>query len=356
MPEIAIIVPVYNMQHYLRTCMDSLVGQTFRDIEIICVDDGSTDSSPEILAEYAAADARIRVLTQENRGLSAARNAGLTAAKAPLIMFCDSDDWYAPTMCERMHAAMQGGADMAVCGVREVKDTGRTRSGKYYDLPTEGEVDVDDTVLMRCNVCSPNKIHRRSIIDRGDLRFPEGLRFEDEFFFSAYTAYVHRVAFIHEKLYFYRQRMEGITGRVTVGRANYTGDYCSIANCIWLYHAERDLVASRLPYLSHTWLRLCSAGLTLCATAEACASMEDRMIAFARAHLLPCTDWPPAARQRLNLLTEHRWVGLHRHARGLLLSRGRDRISPDVCFLKRRYYLMGIPCWETRKKYPTNGK
>ena len=92
-PKVSIIVPVYNVEPYLRQCMDSLVNQTYQNIEIICVDDGSTDASGAILEEYAAEDCRIRLVHQSNSGLSAARNAGFLLATGSYIMYVDSDDW-----------------------------------------------------------------------------------------------------------------------------------------------------------------------------------------------------------------------------------------------------------------------
>lgn len=93
LPKVSIIVPVYNVAPYLRQCMDSIINQTYRNIEIICIDDGSTDKSGEILDEYAATDDRVHVVHQENRGLSAARNAGFLRAAGTYVMYLDSDDW-----------------------------------------------------------------------------------------------------------------------------------------------------------------------------------------------------------------------------------------------------------------------
>ncbi len=345
MPEISIIVPVYNVQPCLRACMGSLVGQTFRDIEIICVDDGSTDGSLSILEEYAATDARVRVLTQPNRGLSAARNTGLALVSAPFIMFCDSDDWYAPTMCEKMYAAVQGGADMAVCGVQEVADVGWQHTLIHYPVPVEGEVDVNHAVLMDTSWSVWNKIYRCSILDHIQLRFPDGLYFEDAYFYAVYTAYVRRIVFVPDLLYYYRRRNSSIMGCAVDGNAKYVGDHVRIANLIWLYHEEHGLVSRRLPYLVDTWLKLCSAGLDMGATAGECADMETEMIVFADAHIIP---YDILSTKRLKLMKEHRWVGLHKHVGGLILSRCTEGISPKGCRIKKRYYLVGIPCWRHR--------
>ena len=91
-PKVSVVLPVYNVGKYLRQCMDSIVGQTLEEIEIICVDDGSSDDSPQILQEYARKDPRVRVICQQNQGAGAARNHGLSVAQGEYLSFLDSDD------------------------------------------------------------------------------------------------------------------------------------------------------------------------------------------------------------------------------------------------------------------------
>ena len=105
--RVSVVVPVYNVAPYLRQCLDSLVGQTLKDIEIICVDDGSTDGSGAILDEYAAKDGRVRVVHQANAGAGAARNVGLDLATGEYLFFCDPDDWCARRMLARMFRQAQ---------------------------------------------------------------------------------------------------------------------------------------------------------------------------------------------------------------------------------------------------------
>ncbi len=95
----SVIIPVYNVQNYLRTCIDSVINQSLREIEIILVDDGSTDNSGQICDEYSAKDNRIKVIHECNKGLSCARNKGIAFSTAPFIMFVDSDDWVEPKFC-----------------------------------------------------------------------------------------------------------------------------------------------------------------------------------------------------------------------------------------------------------------
>lgn len=100
-PIVSIIVPVYNVERYLRQCLDSLVNQTYQNNEIICVDDGSTDASSEILTEYALKNSKVRVIRQENSGVSAARNVGFSFATGEYVMYVDGDDWIDVRTCEK---------------------------------------------------------------------------------------------------------------------------------------------------------------------------------------------------------------------------------------------------------------
>ena len=113
---ISIIIPVYKVEKYLKRCVDSVIGQTYPNLQIILVDDGSPDNCPQICDEYAAQDKRIEVIHQANAGVSNARNNGLKVAKGDYILFIDSDDYIAPDMCEKMLAfAQQTQADIVVC-------------------------------------------------------------------------------------------------------------------------------------------------------------------------------------------------------------------------------------------------
>lgn len=123
-PELSIIVPVYNVEHYLPQCIESILNQTFTDFELILIDDGSPDRCPQICDKYAQKDRRIVVIHQENAGVSAARNAGVKIAKGKYIGFVDSDDWIEAEMYENMmQVAIQDSLDVVVCGVRKEGDS-----------------------------------------------------------------------------------------------------------------------------------------------------------------------------------------------------------------------------------------
>lgn len=239
-PHISIIVPVYNVEHYLEKCLNSLIGQTFTDIEIICVDDGSTDGSAAILADYAARDTRIRVITQKNAGQGAARNRALDVAESPYIMFCDSDDWYSPDMCEKMLAAMEKEprADLAICGYfTEWEREPEANEPKPWreEVPFAGFHTIDRKVIQECLVGPPYKIYRRELIEKNHIRFPEGMYYEDFYFWFVCAAHAKGLVFVPARLYHYRQRNGSTMHNSLKKKPNQDVDYIRIAECLWGY-------------------------------------------------------------------------------------------------------------------------
>ena len=178
--KISVIIPVYNVEKYLASCLQSIVNQTFCDWELIAVNDGSSDKSADILRQYAQDDARIKVITQPNGGVSAARNAGLKAAKGDFVCFVDSDDYVHPQMLELLlNAAEKENADAAIASFcRE----GELSSGTYQLSEIELEYGVADAGYYLQNVHKLNysvspKLIRRDFI--GNLRFNDWSCAED---------------------------------------------------------------------------------------------------------------------------------------------------------------------------------
>ena len=168
-PRISVVVPVYKVEAYLPKCIDSLVKQTYKDLEIILVDDGSTDRSGQICGEYAARDGRVRVIHQANAGVSAARNAGLTAATGDYIGFVDGDDWIEPDMYERLlKNAQRYGAEISACGIVN------ERNGAVTPVGTPGRVEcltgrqaqvnmMEKLITLLPSLC--NKLYARTLRD-----------------------------------------------------------------------------------------------------------------------------------------------------------------------------------------------
>lgn len=207
-PLISVIVPVFNMEQYLKQCLDSVTMQTFENIEIICIDDGSTDNSPAILAEYAARDSRIIIHTQPNAGLSAARNAGLRMARGEWITGLDSDDWLEKDAYEYFYKNLPlDGTKLAVVGL----DCIEHETGKVLwkaRIPAKGLVKMEPSVLQ-IDAWFPNKFWHRSLVCDGDVRFQEGVWFEDIPFWHMIAPYQSHILFLPEVKYHYRRAQKG---------------------------------------------------------------------------------------------------------------------------------------------------
>ena len=191
--RLSIIVPVYNAEKYLRSCLDSLVSQEMTDYEIILVNDGSTDSSAEIMEEYRIAHpGLIRIMTVENGGQARARNLALEEARGDYIGFTDSDDAAHPDMFRKLcSAAERENADIAVCDCWRVEP-----QGKVYQPARTEEKSISASGPVW------NKIFRRESI--GDIRFPEGRWYEDLAFSAKMLAKANKIVFVQEALYDYR--------------------------------------------------------------------------------------------------------------------------------------------------------
>lgn len=213
---VSIIIPVYNCGPYLAQCLDSVLAQSYRNLEIILVDDGSTDSSYEICRSYEEKDSRIKLLHKENGGQSSARNLGLDKCTGDYIMFIDSDDFVSPLMVEKLYGRItKDGSDLAMCNASYRYEDGRTRpvwSG-WKSAAIWSEKDFWDENVNLVNVATMlpvNKIYPRKIFD--GLRFAEGRVQEDELILDKVIRQCKRISVIPDSLYFYRQRSSGTMG------------------------------------------------------------------------------------------------------------------------------------------------
>lgn len=217
-PLISVIVPVYNVAAYLRECMDSIVNQSYSNLEIICVNDGSTDASPEILKEYEERDSRVRVVHQKNGGLSAARNTGLKYATGEWVAYVDSDDALDLQAAEIWVKSIRDDIDLLCFGVRMIGEASQEtleHREKYFECKVLGEYDFDVEILKKITVTVWNKLFRRSYIVQHNMQFPVGLYYEDGAFFSQFAPFVNKVVLLPDKLYIYRQRENSITGNAS---------------------------------------------------------------------------------------------------------------------------------------------
>ena len=216
-PKFSIIVPVYNVRDYLGICMESLINQTIKDIEIICVNDGSTDDSLEILQQYAEKDYRIKVCDKVNGGSSSARNLGLDEAEGEFILFVDSDDVLEKNACDRLYMEiLQTGADIIVFGTRVFPQyVANKHAWLWNNLHVNLRHYTENCVeaLFNEKPSKPfiwNKCYRRSIIEKNNIRFDEelGLGEDNLFLFEIYPK-VEQVIYIPDQLYNYRCERAG---------------------------------------------------------------------------------------------------------------------------------------------------
>lgn len=231
MPKVSIIVPVYNVERYLRQCLDSLVNQTYQNIEIICVDDGSTDASSEILTEYALKNSKVRVIRQENSGLSVARNVGFSFATGKYVMYVDSDDWIDVCTCEKaVFKAEEHAADLVMWPyIREFPNRSAPKvifsEEKTFHAAECRELQRRMVGLLGTELAHPEnadalctvwgKLYLRELIAQNDIHFTDLQRigtYEDGLFNLHYLAHVKNATYIPDYLSHYRKN-SGMTSK-----------------------------------------------------------------------------------------------------------------------------------------------
>jgi glycosyltransferase involved in cell wall biosynthesis len=212
--KISIIVPIYNVEQYLRKCIDSLIKQTFTNIQIILVDDGATDSCPEICDEYAKKDNRIKVIHKQNGGLSDARNAGMRAASGDYIAFIDSDDYVSGRMFEVLiNIMLERNCDIVECdalkvyGNKEDVDENICNLGSITEYNNEKAL---NTLMLEENLTQTvwNKLYKADLIK--DIYFEIGKINEDEFWTYQVFGKAQKIVKINAPLYYYLQRQGSI--------------------------------------------------------------------------------------------------------------------------------------------------
>ena len=216
--KVSLIIPVYNVEKYLRKCLNSAIAQTLREIEIIIVNDGSTDQSLSIICEFEKKDKRIKVINQKNSGVSEARNAGLRVASGEFIAFLDSDDWIDSSFLEKMYqTAKEQNADIAVCSYASVVEG-------YGKMPTikRSKSDLLSSTKALKKIISESgirsytwdKLYRRSLFTMNNISYPSVNCYEDMATTFKLFYYSKRIAILEDCLYYYLQRKTSITKKV----------------------------------------------------------------------------------------------------------------------------------------------
>ena len=222
-PMVSIIVPVYNVENRLDRCINSLVEQTYREIEILLIDDGSKDRSGQICDDWAKRDRRIKVIHKANSGVSSARNTGIEAATGDYVAFVDSDDHVEAEMYEKMiGAALEHQADQVCCCLYNDYPSGRQEEShafgeqivcddQVYSELILAMVTPEQTTKKAQLLQSPcNKLYRHQVIEQNHLRFDTELPYAEDWLFNvSFYRYARRVAFIPDHLYYYDRTTEG---------------------------------------------------------------------------------------------------------------------------------------------------
>ncbi len=224
---ISVIIPVYKVEQYLDKCISSVVGQTYKNLEIILVDDGSPDDCPRICDEWAKKDARVKVIHKANGGLSDARNAGMAIASGELIGFVDSDDWIKAEYFDLLYRAIQEtDSDISVCGINRTRieaEADIDNINADFEIFTPKEAISDIINDRKLKVVVWNKLYKRELLK--NEFFPVGRYHEDEFFTYRIIDKAEKIVYTPFPLYNYRQREGSIMTSVSLHRLDVLDAY-----------------------------------------------------------------------------------------------------------------------------------
>jgi len=256
MPKVSVIVPVYNVENYIEKCLITLVNQTLQEIEIIVVNDGSTDNSKDIINKFLNKyPNKIKYLEKENGGLSDARNFGMPVATGEYIAFLDSDDYVELNMYEEMYnKAKEENSDYVECDF-------------IWEYPNKTKVDTGleyygkEEMLLKARVVAWNKLIRREILEKNDFKFTKGVRYEDVDFFYKLVPNLNKVSFVRKPFIHYVQRNTSIANT----QNEKTKDIFVVLDNTIKYYKENNLFEEYKNELEYTYTRflLCSSLLRI---------------------------------------------------------------------------------------------
>ena len=260
--KISVIIPCYNMEKYIVKCLDTIVGQSYENLEIIIVNDGSTDDTPKLIGKYLS-DKRVKYINQRNAGVSAARNTGIEAATGEWLTFVDCDDYLELDMYKKLYAAQENSnADVAVCNYNLIYDK---YTEKQYSKPFDETVNIRDNVYgyfaQFCACPKPNnyiwdKLYKADIIKKSGVRFEQYKLGDDTLFNFKLLPHFNRVVFIPEGLYNYFQR--GNSNVYTIAnKTNLAQEYADTFQSLVDYYRQNhfDAFFEVLPMHAFTRLR-----------------------------------------------------------------------------------------------------
>lgn len=264
MPKVSVIVPVYNVGKYIDKCLKSLVEQTLNDIEIIIVNDGSTDNSKKIIDNYIERyPEKIVYLEKKNGGLSDARNYGIPYAKGEYIAFLDSDDYVELDMYEKMYeTAKKENSDMVECDF-------------YWEYPNKTKKDIgviysgQHEMLENVRVVAWNKLIKREIVEISKIQFPKGYRYEDVEFTYKLIPYLNKVSFVKEPLIHYIQRPDSISN----SQNERTKEIFAVLEHVLDFYKEKNVYEKYKEELEYTYTRY-----LLCSSLLRMVKIDDKII------------------------------------------------------------------------------
>ncbi|MBQ8381238.1 MAG: glycosyltransferase family 2 protein [Clostridia bacterium] len=211
---VTVVIPVYNAYDFIRPCMDSVLDQTFRDIEVICVDDGSTDHTLDILKEYQKADTRVRIVTETNAGPAMARNAGLKRARGEYVIFLDADDFFEPALIEKLYRkSKDNDLDIAITKydiynskkARFYENADTVHNKIYGDGIVTSKNEYPDFILQSTTGSAWNKMFKKTFLIEKNIQFlPDVMMFEDVYFTTCSLAFAERVSLVPDVLIHHR--------------------------------------------------------------------------------------------------------------------------------------------------------
>jgi len=210
--KVSVIIPVYNVEKYLRECLDSVINQTLKDIEIICVNDGSTDNSLPILKEYAQKDERIKVIDKKNEGVSVARNVGLECANGIYILFLDADDYFESTLIEQSYDySVKMNSDICIFGANEI-DFNNTKKAMWYNSLLVNSSNVSLFQMMMLQTFCWNKMYKLSFLKKYNIKFPNNIKTAEDGIFCI-LGFINdpKYALLNVSLYNYRKNPDSQT-------------------------------------------------------------------------------------------------------------------------------------------------
>jgi len=257
-PKVSVIIPVYNVKQYLKEALDSVIHQTYKNIEIIIVDDGSNDGSEKICDEYAGNDSRIRVIHEENGGLSVARNTGLDNMSGEYVAFLDSDDIYYPDMIQKMlESLLSHKTDCAVCRytVFNTKQKINLNSKKKTNEKIYTRAEALKAIINgEIHAFAWNKLYKKNLFD--SVRYPAGQNYEDISVVFKIFDKTNKVSVLDEKLVYYRKHRQSITSTYTLKNFQDLHTAQNIFISFVKEHIPEIYTEKELKKIYHNWMKM----------------------------------------------------------------------------------------------------